>query len=440
MEKLKEKLLSAAVKIGAEADIYIEENRRIEVSANDRAIDKVVEADSFGIGIRLFKGSKMGFGFTTLKDQDGVEKFVDKVKDSINIEGFEGYALEPRFNTGKLSISDPGFDNKTLEKRKQRALDIEAAAVGADKRVKYSRDTTCVDQKISIHYLNTSGASYIYGKTFSYAFTTAIASDKGEDVAVDAMEGGTSWDNIDPQALGHDAGFRAAGLLNSKPVNSGAYNLIIPPYVACEFLQVISPMFSGANLRKGKTLLAGYKPGDSIGPDFINIIDNASMDFKPGSYPVDGEGVAGQAKHMIKAGKFNSFIYDKVSAAHFKIKSTGNGVRQAYKTLPEAGVSNFYMEAGKHDTGSILKNISGIFVNSMMGLHMTDTVSGNFSLGINGWVFEDGEKKQAVKEVLITGNVKDFLANISAVGNDLKFYFSFGSPTIVVKDITLAGK
>ncbi len=98
------------------------------------------------------------------------------------------------------------------------------------------------------------------------------------------------------------------------------------------------------------------------------------------------------------------------------------------------------MEAGKHDTGSILKNISGIFVNSMMGLHMTDTVSGNFSLGINGWVFEDGEKKQAVKEVLITGNVKDFLANISAVGNDLKFYFSFGSPTIVVKDITLAGK
>ena len=52
----------------------------------------------------------------------------------------------------------------------------------------------------------------------------------------------------------------------------------------------------------------------------------------------------------------------------------------------------------------------------MMGLHMTDTVSGNFSLGINGWSFKDGEKRGAVKEVLITGNISDFLRKISAQG------------------------
>ena len=440
MEKLKAKILSAAARHQVEADIYIEENKRIEVSANDRAIDKVLEADSFGIGIRLFKGSKMGFGFTTLKDLSGAEKFVDKVMDSVYIEGFNGYKQENPFIIKDLDISDHDFELIPMEKRKERALEIESAAAGADKRVKYARDTTCVDQKIAVHYLNTAGASYIYGKTFSYAFTTAIASDNGEDVAVDVMEGDTAWGKINPAALGRDAGTRAAALLNGEALKSGTYDLIIPPYVACEFLQVISPMFSGANLRKGKTLLAGAKPGDSFGPEILNIIDNAAMDLRPGSFPVDGEGVKGQAKHLIKAGKFHSFYYDKISAAHYNIESTGNGVRGSYKALPEAGVSNFYMAAGDLQPAGILKKEKGIYVNSMMGLHMTDTVSGNFSLGVNGWVYENGEKKKAVKEVLITGNVKDFLANISAIGDDLKFYASFGAPTIVVKGIALAGK
>ena len=440
MEKLKLKIMAAAAGHKADADIYIEENKRVETAANEGAIDKVVEADSFGIGIRLFKGSKMGFGFTTLKDESQAAAFVDKVASSIYIDGYDGYKPEAQFKQEPINLEDPDFDNITMAQRKKRALEIEAAVTAADARVKYARDTTCVDQKIRIHYLNTAGASYEYTKTYSYAFTTAIASDNGLDEAVDAMEGNTAWGRIDGAALGADAGKRAAAMLSGAPIASGGYNLIIPPYVACEFLQVISPMFSGANLRKGKTLLAGYKNGDMMGQEFLNIVDDARMENKAGSFPVDGEGVAGLAKHMIKNGKFNSFIYDKESAKHYGLESTGNGVRQAYKTLPEAGVSNFYMEPGKRNTGDILKKEKGIFVNSMMGLHMTDTVSGNFSLGMNGWIFEEGEKKQAVKEVLITGNIKSFLAGISAIGDDLKFYFNFGSPTIVVRGITLAGK
>ena len=440
MEKLKQKFLSAIAKHKLEADIYIEENKKIEISANDNTIDKVVEADSFGVGIRVFKDSKMGFGFTTLKDVNMVDKLIDKVVAAIYIEGFAGYKPEPQHKVEDIINSDLNFDKITINQRKKRALDIEAAAISADSRVKYARDTTCVDQKMQIHYLNTSGASYIYGKTYSYAFTTAIASDKGLDEAVDAMEGNTIWDKIESQALGAYAGKSAAALLNGETVKSGTYNLIIPPHVACEFLQVIAPMFSAANLRKGKTLLAGFKQGDHIGPAFLNIMDNALLNNSPGSFPVDGEGVKAQAKHMIKEGKFNSFIYDKLSAAHYNIKSTGNGLRQSYKNIPEAGCSNFYMEAGKQKTQEILKKEKGIYVNSMMGLHMTDTVSGNFSLGINGWLFENGEKKQAVKEVLITGNVKNFLSNISAIGNDFKYYLNFGSPTLVVKDMTLAGK
>jgi PmbA protein len=440
LEKLKEKLLHELFKHNLAGDIYIEENKRIEISSNNLAIDKSLEADSFGMGLRVFKDSKMGFGFSTVKDADGVEKFVDKVAAAIHIEGYDGYKPEGPAVTEEVKLNDERFDEISMARREERVLEIEASVCAADRLVKYAADTTSVDQRTSIHYLNTAGASYKYTKTYSYIFTSAIASDGSTDEAADMMEGASAWGSIDAKAAGTEAGQRAAKLLKGAPVKSGEYTLIIPPYAAVEFLQVIAPMFSGANLRKGKTLLAEYKSGDKIGQDILSLIDDAGLDLRAGSFPIDAEGVKGCQKTLIKDGKFDSFIHDKISARHFNVKSTGNASRNSYKSLPDVNVSNLYIPSGSLNTEAMLKQENGIYINSMMGLHMTDTVSGNFSLGINGWIFENGEKKQAVKEVLIAGNVKNFLAGISAIGDDMKFYFNFGSPTLVVKGITLAGK
>jgi PmbA protein len=151
---------------------------------------------------------------------------------------------------------------------------------------------------------------------------------------------------------------------------------------------------------------------------------------------VDGEGSAGTNKAVVEEGKLNTFLYDIINAEQMKTKSTGNSDRPDFKSLPDCGPSNFYIQAG---TGNHCGE-NGILINSLMGLHMTDTISGNFSLGINGWLMDKGEKKQAVKETLITGNIRDFLMKIDVICGDLKFYGQFGSPTIVVRDIAVAGK
>ncbi len=440
MEKLIEAVKSEISKRKIKADIYLEENTRTEVAVNDGSVDRISQAVSFGMGLRIFKDSKMGFGFSTVKTAAQAAELMDKTEKNARAEGYAAYEFGPAFEPGKINMADPGYLSVTMEQRKARALSMEASVKKSSGKIKSACDTTCVDNYSRIFYLNSAGAQYNYEKTYSFAFTSAVATDGRSDEVVDAMEGSVIWNEVDADKAGALAGEKAAGLLSGGPVKSGRYNLIIPPAAAVEFLQVISPMFSGANLRKGKTLLMNVKKGEKIGADMLSIVDNPLMDNRIGSYPADGEGVRGFEKEVISAGAFGTFLYDMVSGAHFKTASTGNAVRGSYKAMPDISVSNFYIKPGEKGGAEKIMKEKGILINSMMGLHMTDTVSGNFSLGINGWLVENGEKIQPVKEVLITGNIREFLMNIRAIGDDLKFYFNFGSPTILAGDIMVAGK
>jgi PmbA protein len=435
VEKLKEKIKAALAKRKLAADVYIEEKIRTEVQANDGEVEKITRADSFGACIRVFKGGKMGAAYFTAKDAAIAEKMIDKACDGALIQGYEGYKMPVAGKCADIKLADRNFPGISLEHLKESALLLEKTAKSSPK-VKFSRDTAVSSNLTRVNFMNTSGADCYYEKTFFHAYTSAIAIDGSGQEVVDAAGAGVNFTDINIEELGKDCSDRTAGLLGGGPVKSGRYRIILPPYAASDMLVLLSSLFLAGNIRKGRSLLAGFKKGDEVGSKILNIRDDALMDYGAGSYPVDGEGSAGEDKAVLENGKLNTFLYDIINAEHFRAGTTGNSVRHDFKGLPECGVSNFYIKPGSGSCGGE----TGILVNSLMGLHMTDTVSGNFSLGINGWLMESGEKKQAVKETLMTGNIRDLLLKISKVCNDLKFYGDFGSPTLVADEIEVAGK
>jgi PmbA protein len=435
MEDIKEILKAAFLKKKLKGDVYIEENSRTEIQANDGKIEKLSTACSFGAGVRVFKNGKMGFSYFTVKGRAEAEKMLDTACGAALTGGYEGYEMAGQAEAKAIKLADKDFFGISLDEKKEAALRLERSA-GSGPKVRFVRDTTYTDQYSKVYFYNTAGAEAGYEKSFFYFYTSAVAVDGNAQEAVDAGEGGVNFNDVDIESLGMDCSGRAAGLLNGGSIRSGKYKLILPPYVAADFVSLLARMFLGNNINKGKSLLASCKPGDRVGSDILAIRDDALLDFRAGSYPVDGEGTAGSNKAVVENGKLKTFLYDIISAKKIKKMSTGNSSRQDFKTLPECGASNYYIEAGAGKAGKT----SGILVNSLMGLHTADTVSGNFSLGINGWMVEKGEKKQAIKETLITGNIKDMLLQISDVCDDLKFYGNFGSPTIVVEGVQAAGK
>jgi PmbA protein len=74
-----------------------------------------------------------------------------------------------------------------------------------------------------------------------------------------------------------------------------------------------------------------------------------------------------------------------------------------------------------------------------MGLHMADEVTGEFSLGASGYLYENGRFVHPVRGVTIAGNLKDLLASISLVGDDLTWYGSVGCPTFLLPQLSVSG-
>ncbi len=440
MEELTDKIKSILSVRKVTGDVYITSGREEEVIVNDKKAEKMKSCGFFGMAVRIFKDGKMGFGYSTEPSVSGVEKLVERVLSGVYADGYEDYKLPEKKARGGVKTKDNEYKNFNADKKMKKALDIEKNAAAADKRVKLVRDTTVGSFESKTTLINTSGFEGSFDSTYYYARSTAISSDKNSEEAADGFTGSVKLADVDFNEMAEDTGRRAACLLGGSSVKPGEYTLIIPPRAGVDFMELISGLFLSSNIRKGKSMFRDYKKGDTIGPDFLEIRDNALRDYLAGSCPFDGEGEPAGENVVVKGGKLNTFLYDINDGLYFGSGSTANSDRADFKSLPEAGTSNFYLAGGKKSARETLKNKKGIFINSLMGLHMADPVSGNFSLGINGWVFENGEKGRAVNETLITGNIKNVLKNITDICGDPEFYYGFGAPTIVVDNISVSGK
>jgi PmbA protein len=101
---------------------------------------------------------------------------------------------------------------------------------------------------------------------------------------------------------------------------------------------------------------------------------------------------------------------------------------------------NFYIKPSESSSADgLVKSLSkGIVVLGAMGVHTANPVSGDFSIGISGLWIENGEVVYPVKEAIISGNVLELFSKVEAVGDDLKFYGSTGSPSLLIGNMDIS--
>ncbi len=111
------------------------------------------------------------------------------------------------------------------------------------------------------------------------------------------------------------------------------------------------------------------------------------------------------------------------------------------QTTGNAGGShNLIIRPGELDLAGLLKQMGrGLLVTELLG-HGINYVTGDYSRGAAGFWVENGRIAYPVEEITIAGNLKDMLAGIVAVGNDVLVRGSKQTGSILVGRMTVAGE
>jgi len=205
--------------------------------------------------------------------------------------------------------------------------------------------------------------------------------------------------------------------------------------------------------RKGQSIFTD-KMGRQICPHGINIIDDGTIKASRGSLNYDDEGVPGQKTYMVEDGILTSYLHDRISARHYGVTPTGNGRRESFRYAPIPRMRTTYMEGGDARPEDIISSVSrGIYVDQFAN-GQVKIGEGDFTFFVkSGYLIENGRLTAPVKDINIIGNGPEALADITAIGNDLRIDdgtwtcgkeqsvpVSCGIPTVLVKNLTVGGE
>ena len=205
--------------------------------------------------------------------------------------------------------------------------------------------------------------------------------------------------------------------------------------------------------RKGQSIFSG-RIGEKVCSSDISIVDDGTITGNRGSVNFDDEGVPGQKTYMVRDGILTSYLHDRISAGYYGVSPTGNGRRETFRYAPIPRMRSTYMLSGSSDKESIIASVrKGVYVDQFSN-GQVQIGEGDFTFFVkSGFLIEDGRLTMPVKDINIIGNGPQALADIVAVGNDLKVDegawtcgkgqscpVSCGIPTVLIKNLTVGGE
>lgn len=256
--------------------------------------------------------------------------------------------------------------------------------------------------------------------------------------------GGQRWSRRawSPEAavvLGREATARGAGLLGAKPIAHGLLPVVFDEYCAPELVSMYFGAFSGEAAQKGQSRLKG-RLGELVAVPALTLLDDPHMAGGPASRFLDAEGTSTAPMPLIEGGVFRNFLYHVESARKEGRASTGHASR-SYSGGIGTRSHNLVMTLGEHDTeGLAALPERCLLVTELEGGAGCNPLSGDISIGVQGYLVQGGRRVQAVDSVTIAGNFYDLLKNIRAFGNAVQPNLSsLFIPALLIEGLTVSG-
>lgn len=421
------------------ADALVVASTDLAVSQRMGKPEETERAESSGLGLRVFVGTKTASVSTTDMSKRAIEeacaRAVAMAKASLE-DPYVMLADEPLWakDVPDLGIDAAGEPDVAWMREQCAAMEDVALATkgitnsqGADAQVSRSR----------IALATSKGFAATYGSSSASLSVTVLAGN-GDKMERDyAFSMARHIDDLQAAtAIGELAAKRALQRLNPKKMPTQQVPVVFDPRVGRSLLASFAGAISGTSVARGTSFLK-QRMGEELFPQTISIIDDPHRHRGIGSKPFDAEGVQNARRAVIDKGRLQSWLLDTRSAAQLGLQTTGHAVR-GLGSPPYPSATNFYLEAGRKTPQELIADIdNGFYVTDAFGSGVNG-VTGDYSQGASGLWIEKGELTFAVSELTIAGHACDMFATLEAA-NDLVFETSVNTPTLRIDKLMVAG-
>jgi PmbA protein len=427
-----------------QVEAYAEEGRTTSVNAFRGEVEGMQFAESRGVGVRVIRDQRLGYAWAADPTVDEVHETVRRARENAALaEPDEHNVLpdaEPIAPIPELYRETSAA--VTADQKVRTAIDFERATVSQDPRVT-KVDTVQVGDAVSrIAIASTEGLDAEYARTDAWAYAVALAVEGDETQTGFSFTITRGLDELDWRPLAEEAVERAVRLLGATKPPTTKVPVVLDPYAASDFLGVLAGALNAENVLKGRSLFAAMV-GEQVGSEHVTLVDDGRILDGPGASPFDGEGVPSSRTELFTRGHLNGFLHDTYTALRSGDgqRSTGNAKRGGYKSTPGVGTSNFFLEAGELSFEELLVRADGgVLIADVSGVHSgANPISGEFSVGATGLRIQGGALGEPIREMTIASTLPEMLKAVTAVGSDLRFFSSVGTPSVLIGEMTLAG-
>lgn len=414
----------------AKVNLYTGTNSSFEL--RDGKMDKLQQASENGLTIYIYVDGRYGTYNTNRLDKKELEAFIKNGIDATRyLAKDEARTLphESRYYKGgmpDLQLMDSKFNSIQPNEKIDIAKAVANEVLGSNDRI-ISVNSSFYDGD-SIGYKIASNGFEGNTQSSWYSIMADIAI-KGEGEARPSAgwnESSLFFDTLVKQDIGKTALKRALSKIGQQKIKSGKYTMVVEPRIARQLLSPMINVLYGSSLQQKNSFLMN-KLNETIASNKMTLIDEPHLIQSSGARYFDAEGVATQRMPIIENGTLKTYFIDTYNANKMNCAPT------------IASPSLLVLETGNRDQDAIINDLTtGILITGFNGGNSNST-TGDFSYGVEGFLIENGKLTQPISEMNITGNMLNLWASLIETGNDPRLTSSWRIPTLVFENINFSG-
>ena len=406
--------------------------------ANNTIHQNVAERN-LTLHLRLQRGKRLGMASTNRREGEALDKLVSQAR--ANADANPENPEHLGFSEATSTLPVDAFDRETSAF----TPDQRAHPVGIVCRLAHENGLNASGAFMtgvnSIAIANTLGL-FVYHSGTVADFSTVVMS---EDSSGWAHASDWKVGELQPEALGQEAIWKAERGRHPREVKPEVYQVIFDPYVTEDLLNTLNwHGMGGQTVLEGRSWMSKRLGQQAFSPN-ISIYDDG-RDVSGLPMPFDGEGIPKHRVDIVQNGVIKTPLYDRKSAKKAGVQTTGHALPPILPTYLQSigpiGV-NLFMAVGEASLDEMIRTTDrGLYITRFWYtrlVHPSDcVVTGMTRDGV--FMIEKGELAYPVKNLRFTQSYVEALAGVEAVGKESRLLMiEVGNRAVRVPALKLTG-